>query len=297
MNHIEEVEAIFEDLRRKLQERLPDLGRHIAIDSKAIPSYARHKSSKKEADGRRDLDADWGKKTYSGVDKDGRRWTKTEKWFGYKAHLAVDAQYELPLACRVTKASASDVVHGHGLIDEMEKEAPELLDRCEQCSADRGYDDTKLISRLWDDHEIMPVIDIRNMRPKDNQLWPLMGLENVVYDYKGGVFCCCPKTGEQRRMIYKGFEKRRGSLKFCCPVRRKGEVCAGCSSCPVNGSIRVKMSVDRRVFTPLARSTKKWDRAYRRRTSVERTNSRLDHPFGLGRHFIRGEKKTACASP
>lgn len=29
--------------------------------------------------------------------------------------------------------------------------------------ADRGYDDTKLIVKLWDENKIKPVIDIRNM--------------------------------------------------------------------------------------------------------------------------------------
>jgi hypothetical protein len=36
-------------------------------------------------------------------------------WFGYKLHLIVDANYELPVAYELTKASSSDVKEGHKL--------------------------------------------------------------------------------------------------------------------------------------------------------------------------------------
>jgi len=45
------------------------------------------------------------------------------------------------------------------------------------------------------------------------------------------------------------------------------------------------------VFTPLARSSYKWKTVYKKRSSVERVNSRLDESFGFEKHFIRGIKK------
>jgi hypothetical protein len=48
---------------------------------------------------------------------------------------------------------------------------------------------------------------------------------------------------------------------------------------------------DRRVFTPLPRSSQKWERCYDRRTAVERVNSRLDTSFGFEHHTIRGLTK------
>jgi len=51
------------------------------------------------------------------------------------------------------------------------------------------------------------------------------------------------------------------------------------------------MDVDRRVFTPIARSSFKWDTLYKMRTSVERINSRLDTIYGFEEHYIRGQKK------
>ena len=55
--------------------------------------------------------------------------------------------------------------------------------------------------------------------------------------------------------------------------------------------MRIKLSQDRRVFTPVARSSYQWKRLYKKRPSVERINSRLDVSFGFEQHFIRRQKK------
>ena len=52
------------------------------------------------------------KKTYKGERKDGSLWEKVKIWFGFKMHLIVDADYELPVGYEVTKASASDITEG-----------------------------------------------------------------------------------------------------------------------------------------------------------------------------------------
>ena len=56
--------------------------------------------------------------------------------------------------------------------------------------------------------------------------------ENVVYDYKGTVFCVCPETGKQREMCNGGFEKGRNTLKRLCPAKQSGAECKGAASCP-----------------------------------------------------------------
>lgn len=117
------------------------------------------------------------------------------------------------------------------------------------------------------------------------------GQTNVVYDYQGNIYCYCPGTGERRAMAFGGFEKDRGALKYRCPAAHYGFECKGCNRCPVSGAVRIKLSQDRRVFTPIARSSYQWKRLYKKRTSVERVNSRLDVSFGFEQHFIRGQKK------
>ena len=114
---------------------------------------------------------------------------------------------------------------------------------------------------------------------------------NVVHDYRGNIFCYCPETNEQRDMAFGGFERDRFSLKYRCPAKHYGFECLGEKECPVRGSIRISLDKDRRVFTPLARSSYKWKSEYNKRTSVERVNSRLAVSFGFEHHFIRGMKK------
>ena len=44
---------------------------------------------------------------------DGTAWEKIIKCFGYKLHLIVDSDYELPVAYEVTTASKSDIKERH----------------------------------------------------------------------------------------------------------------------------------------------------------------------------------------
>lgn len=75
----EEINIIFDKLVGKLLVLLPDFGVNLAVDGKAIKTYARPR--KKEAknifyDRRRDADADFGKKVYRGQREDGTLWEK-----------------------------------------------------------------------------------------------------------------------------------------------------------------------------------------------------------------------------
>ena len=144
---------MFETLVKKLTEILPDLGKMPAVDGKAIsgPANGKNNVEGKKKDGRRDLDADWGKKVYKGRHKDGKVREKVKSWFGYKVHLIVDANYELPVAYAVTKASAAEQPVAHSMLMEMEETKSEILTRCEYFAGDRGYDDGKLVTRVYDD--------------------------------------------------------------------------------------------------------------------------------------------------
>ena len=157
------INKIFDYLVNELEELLPGFGKNLSIDGKAISSLSTGESKDTEEDGRRDLDANWGKKEYKGIREDGTAWSKVVSWFGYRLHLIVDTDYELPVAYELTKASTSEVKQAHKMIDELKEVHPEIVDGCETLEADRGYDDTKLFEKLWDDLEIKPVIDIRNM--------------------------------------------------------------------------------------------------------------------------------------
>jgi hypothetical protein len=292
--HADLIDAIFDRLVEELAGELPDFGKVLAADGKAIRTHARPAGkewAKRPSDGRRDTEADFGHKTYQRKHEDGSTYQEVVRWFGYKLHLLVDATYELPVAYEVTRASASELTETKKHVASLGGEHPEVLARCEALTADRGFDDGGWIAELWDKHAIKPVIDIRDMWKDGEQTKLIEGTRNVVYDCRGTVYCHCPKTGERRPMAYGGFEKERGTLKYRCPAAHYGVSCAGREGCPVGGSVRIALQEDRRVFTPLARSSYAWKRLYKKRTAAERVNGRLDVSFGFERHFIRGLRK------
>jgi len=302
------ITQMFHELVDELKKELPELGVKTAVDSKAIPSFGkpvRDEEKLAESDGRRDTDADWGKKTYKGTRKDGTTWEKVIKWFGYKLHLLVDSAYELPLAFEVDVASSSDMTHLTPLVDDVEERHKEIHDDMDETAANRGYDSADNNTALFDDHGIKPVIDTRT-------LWKNKKFENLFpdrydvfcYDESGKLYCSCPseRKGEDelRELAFVGFEKDRMTLKYRCPAAAFGFECQGRAECeklsPIGVGdfgrvVRVPLKLDRRIFTPIARHTDKWEKAYDRRTSVERVNSRLDQVLGFERHTIRGKNK------
>jgi hypothetical protein len=305
-----EIDGMLDALVDRLEQRLPGFGRRLAVDSKAVASHA--KRPRKDAgcgqqkpDGRRDCDADWGVKTYQGVREDATAWEKTQRWFGYQLHLVVDADYELPLGYALTKASAHDSPHLLPLVEALQTRHRELVVRSEYLSADKAYDSKDNNQDLFDHYGIRPVVDIRaswqEERGQPRSLYPER-VDPIFFSEQGEVLCRCRNGGPKERdnyaaMHYEGFEADRQALKYRCPAQARGIRCTQRDLChdgrhPAHGRIvRVPLEMDRRIFTPLARDSKAWTRAYRHRTAVERVNSRLDVSFGFERHYIRGITK------
>jgi len=138
MRHEEEIEGLVDKVVKDLQEVLPDFGESLGVDSKGIHSYARRAPKDQEWDGRRDIDANWGLKTRWGLDKEGKLAERLRSWFGYKLHLIVETNYELPVAYEVTKASAGDCPQGRKLVQKLEERHPDLVGRCEVFTGDKA---------------------------------------------------------------------------------------------------------------------------------------------------------------
>lgn len=302
--HQQCIDAMFDELIETLRELLPDFGKRFAIDSKAIDSHGRPNKSK-DKDGRRDTDADWGAKTYKDTREDGTEWEKTIRWFGYKLHLIVDADYELPVAYNVTKASANDSPHLLPMVDQLEQRHPELIEQATYLSGDKAYDSKDNNKVLWDVYQIKPIIDIRNTWREDPDLPRPVFPEQVdtIFHTERGEVVCRSRDDQQNEqdnytpMAFQGFESNRECLKYRCPAAAKGIECTQRDLC--NGGchsehgriVRIPIKMDRRIFTPQARDSKTWQAEYKHRTAVERVNSRLDLSFGFERHFIRGLDK------
>ena len=287
-----EIDAMFDTLVDTLKGLLPELGFSVAVDSKGVSSAGRP-TKETEEDGRRDTDADWGKKTYRGQREDGTLWEKVVKWFGYKIHLIVDTTYEMPIGYRVTRASESDTKQLLPMVKEVKQKHPQIYKDMDRLAAEKGYDSEENCRHLYDEHGIKPVIDIRCMwRDKETKLIDARHADNIVYDEVGAVYCLCPETLEQRPMAYGGFEDDRMALKYVCPMKAYGLTCQGSAQCVhAMKRERVSLEIDRRIFTPIARSSYAREREYKKRTAVERVNSRFDVSFGFEKHFIRGHKK------
>jgi len=290
------VREIFDSLVKDLIAICPNFGSNLAGDGKAISSFGKPCKEENE-DKRHEQDADWGVKKYCGVDKNGKAWEKTKSWFGFRLHLIADANTELPVAYTVTKASTGEQPVMHELFKGLNNTHPELIEHCDHAMFDKGYDSKEIICDLWDKYKIKPIIDIRNMwkdgeKTKQFETKKMKNIKNVTYDYKGTVFCHCPKTGDVKKMAYGGFEEKRQTLKYTCPALAYGITCRGASECPIyKKSIRIPLHENERIFTPVPRSSYKWQTLYDKRSSIERVNSRIDVSFGFERHFIRGLTK------
>jgi len=306
LKHQEELVDVFHALLRGLAEVLPDLGENLACDSKALWSFGRpvkDENKREKMDRRRDVDADVGVKVYRGKRKDGSNWEKIVRWFGYKLHLLVDSTYELPVAFEVTRASENDSPHLIPLVKQNKERNPRLAERARKLAADKGYDSEENNRVLYDDFGIKPIIDKRDMWKEEPQQPRVLFWERYdafSFDEHGKVYCTCPVTGEQRELFFHGFERGRGTLKYRCPAAACGITCKGRKECeslaPCGVSkygrvVRIPLEYNRRIFTPIARHTQKWQKEYERRTAVERVNSRLDRVLGFEEHTIRGLKK------
>ena len=300
-------------LRRQLMEALPDFGEHLGYDGKGIESHST--GNKQRGTGETsDPDADWGKHETVGVDaRTGKPWQKVKSWFGYGLHLIADTRYEIPVAFDITPASKGESPQLRAMIRQLlHEEDPALGERCRDFSADRGLDCAETKALLWDEYRIRPLIDTREhwreekqapdydpSQPITRSLYPERA-DTIVYTEKGTLHCFCPHSGERRDMAFQGFEADRNALKYRCPAAAYGLDCAGKDSCHRMGGVqageygrivRIPLSEDRRIFTPVPYGSPSWKRGYNRRSALERINSRIDHGYGFEKHFIRGLQK------
>jgi len=97
MRHLEFIEAMYHGLVYGLIELLPDFGASLAID--------------------------------------GTAWQSVKKWFGFVTRLLVDSHYDLPVGFSVTTANASEVVEAHKVLDQLEEQHPQIVERCQEVAA------------------------------------------------------------------------------------------------------------------------------------------------------------------
>ena len=150
MEEQEEIDRIFGQQVSQLYELIPGFGRDLAGDGKYIDSVAKGKpeGGQTATDNRTENDAQWSKKEYHWADASGKKHTKTEYHFGFKAHILCDVQTELPIGYAVTAANADEraemlrVLESSVTSDEYRKAVARHL------MLDRGYDSGPLIKAI-----------------------------------------------------------------------------------------------------------------------------------------------------
>ncbi len=185
--HSTEVRRIFDTLVDRCREELPNFGHHIGCDGKALASYARRTGKSEHEDRRGEHDATWGVHAHHTKGSDEVMRETVKSWFGFKLHLIADTTYELPIAFTVLPANHNEMPVMHRLLDGLARRHEAVLQTSETWSGDRGYDDGKPVTRLWDEYRIKPMIDIRNTWKDPDTTRVVTGQENVTYDWNGPV--------------------------------------------------------------------------------------------------------------
>lgn len=275
---IRDLEEVFPEVEEwvqagimELYSLLPDFGVNLALDGKIIESYASPygQSSKKRKDNRADLEADFTVKKRFEKNKV----IKKETFYGFRCHLIVDTAYELPVAWKVTPASVGEPTVAKELVTNL---SPPILERAKHLMADKGYSGEPL-QYLLEDASIIPIIDNPH-RWKEEETRQYLETD-LVYNQSGQVFWVDDK-GTLHRLLYKGYDASCDSLRYGFHPRYKEEVI-----------FRLKRSIEPIIFNKIARDSQKFKNLYKKRSSVERVNGRLDRDFRLENHTIRGLKK------
>jgi len=171
-----------------------------------------------------------------------------------------DAVYGLPLALQISSVESSVISSAEDLLVQIRAKHPEMLKNSRYLIGDARYDDAQFIAKAWDSYQLNPIIALS---PNQKTALQLVPKTKVVYDAQGSVYCVCPRSGAKNSMVYCGYEKKRAALKYKCMATYYGYQCKGFDICQAKTGARVPLALDRRVFTPVARSSYKWGFLYK----------------------------------
>jgi hypothetical protein len=198
----------------------------------------------------------------------------------------VDVKHEVVLAYEITDTKAGDGETLPLVLGQAKANLPP------QRIATLAYDkaaDSEDVHKFLSDEGITPLIQMRSLwsSEPERMLPGHDGTSNVVYDEAGTVYCY-NKVSEppvRHPMAYIGFEPQRQTLTYRCPAMHEGWDCPMSLVCNSGKSygktVRVDHELDPRLFPSLPRATKKFERMYKGRTSVERVNV-LEDLLGCG---------------
>jgi hypothetical protein len=287
------LKDIFNGLIQRLGIVVTDLGKDTAGDATALSARRKPAEAAQEEIDEGLPQASGGRKEYK--DDEGKV-TKVVEWFGFKLHLVVDVKHEVVLAYEFTDTKAGDGETLPVLLGQAEANLP--ANRIETLAYDKAAD-SEPVHELLSGKGITPVIQMRALwQTEPERMLPGHdGTSNIVYDENGTIYCY-DKVSEppvRRKMAYIGHEPERETLKYRCPAKHEGFECPMSTVCNAGKSygktVRVPRAVDLRRFPALPRATKKFERMYKGRTSVERVNARLKVFWGVDDGNLTGSRR------
>ena len=270
--HKKEVEQIKEKLIKFMYENLEGFGEDCAIDGKYLDTYGNQYYKNKSKDNRGEHEATISCKTYHM--KDGS--VKKEWHYGYRAHIICDARYGLPIKSKVTPANNSEQKELDNMLEDMEKNEKRKLEKMKNLMGDAGYDNGTRNRKLKEEYNINAIMDIRHMWSREEKYREIEN-QMLAYNEEGEVFYIVD-IDKYEKLKYIGYDKKNNALRYTRYNKGKRVY-------------RVPLETDYRIFTPIARDSKKFKKLYKMRTEVERLNGRLDRDYMFNDHFIRGKEK------
>ena len=239
--HGDMLTACIDGVLATLHVAHPEMGQTVAIDGSDMPAYANGHKHVGNLNGPlrtrfADPDAGWGHRSSISTRKGGA-------FYGFKLHMAICTQTELPLAWTVTAAGDPEQGEVAGLLDSV---------------MERGFAaQVAVLDKGYDGQPMHDVCESRGIRP-------VIALKETPA-VKAGQHK--PPSCDHGEWTFAGSDAKRGASKWRCPT---GE----CQP----ASVWVKAS---RLHPLIPHGTERFKALYRQRTAVERGFGRLKNDYGL----------------
>jgi len=239
------------------KDLLPGFGEVVAIDCTPVPSY-----SNPDNEPISDTEAGW-------IVKEG---SARKIWeFGYRLHLIVDANWELPIAKALTLAEDNEKKATLPLLEKTRENLPWF--NPDAIMADKAYDKYEHYETIVKGFDAEPII--KHARHSE---YELTGLPAAPI---------CPGG---LPMIYRSWDKKKG-LQYECPERAGRAICSLAQGCTIKTTWIRPVKDYRQFGYHITRGSEEWQALYRKRVAVERCNSRLKETRRLAKHQFRGFKR------
>jgi IS5 family transposase len=192
-------------LVRQHYATLPGFGKRVALDSSTLKAWSNGGKKPRYSD----MDAGWSiKKGTHGM---------KEATFGYKLHLLVDAEYELPIAANVSAGNVHDQVRASNVPSEARFTMKGRF-RPDYVLADQGYSGRGLFHLVRDQYWAQPIIQVNKAHRK---LMAELGEQQGTPEWKA--------LYRQRQSVERAFSRLKGQRSLNhIRVRRLRKVTLHC---------------------------------------------------------------------